>query len=621
MKKRRSFTEGPRRLYVWSVVLWTGVATLLCTLAAEPVWGWLREAVGDGAIRLALHAGGSIVPPFDEVSPVVMAAIWGACLLACVLDCLRTRVRFYDGTWAGPSPVRDSTHGDSLLVTLPSRILREMDSWDGEGACEPGLVVGSINGAEVVRRFINILVFGAPGSGKTRRVFLPTVAEIVESGKASLLVLDPKGELRDYTSSLARERGMEIMDVRLDDPARSMRYDLLGVAREAHEGGDDGLAVAHLRELASILVPMMGSSNSYFSDAARQLLVGLSMWVIESDEVPDSCKHIGTVQALLRPKDGSTAAERVMGIASSLPASDPAVHGLSAITGANTASDNVISTLVTALDDACDERVGRMLYDGEVDFARLGRERGACYISFSTMTGNYGRLTAALVAQALAALRGEAARNGGTLPVPAYLLLEEFGQLDPVRRLISDAGIMRSEGIHLIFCLQDRHQLEAKGYSKAEVDALLGMVDDTVVLRVNDMDVATTLSRRLGAYTVRTRGSSQTKGQRGGSSGTSLQLARRDLVMPSELTEWNADVGLLLIGGEDSYAIACPELSVRFPNHLLGLGDEERNRSIRLAASSFASIRNADSPPVWEGGVASPSPLPAPSQLGFDPLA
>lgn len=272
--------------------------------------------------------------------------------------------------------------------------------------------------------------------------------------------------------------------------------------------------------------------------------------------------------------------------------------------GAGDAAESVVSTLATALTDFVDARVSVMLHDDEAALDRIGEEPTVAYVSFSSATGHYNRLVTSLVSQVLASLRGSAGAHGGALAVETFLVLEEFGQLTRLERLVRDAGIMRAEGIHLLVVLQDRHQVEAAGYSKAETDALLAMCDDTCLLKVNDIDTAEMVSKRLGCYTVRIEGSSTTKGHAGGTTGESFSTTRRELISPAELTQWTADTGLLLVTGEGAYAIPCPDLSERFEQGMLGMGTREEDLATRRRAALAREPRNVAAPPVWDGGDA-----------------
>jgi hypothetical protein len=182
------------------------------------------------------------------------------------------------------------------------------DAWrEGRAPEGAGLVVGTIERTERVLPYVNALLLGAPGSGKIHRVIIETVCGLAAAG-SSVVVLDPKGEIRDFTAPYVRSCGHRVVDIRLDDPARSDRWDPLAPAKGAIEAGDASLATAHLRELARLVVPRMTSANSYFSDCARSVLVGICLLVLRDPALTDAQRNLATVMALVGPGNGMSAA-------------------------------------------------------------------------------------------------------------------------------------------------------------------------------------------------------------------------------------------------------------------------------------------------------------------------
>jgi len=611
----KSFNRGTTKKTMLALVPWTLTAATACLLALPWLW-WLVAGAWNpfatpGLPAIPLPEGGwdlaggaaALLSDAGTHGPylVCCAAVTLACLVGWAAGVLRRWRTLHDGTWVGGARAPEATHGDAWLESRHSAVRRITYAWRGGKAPEgAGLVIGTLGHTERVLPFVNALLLGAPGSGKTRRVIIETVCGLAAAGR-SVVVLDPKGEIRDFTAPYVRTCGHRVVDIRLDDPARSDRWDPLEPAKGAIEDGDAGLATAHLRELASIVVPQMTSANSYFSDCARSVLVGICLLVLRDPALTDAQRNLATVMALVGPGNGMSAAERVVALRERVDASDPAAPGLSAVGGTGNAAESVVSTLATALTDFVDARVSVMLHDDEAALDRVGEEPTVAYVSFSSATGHYNRLVTSLVSQVLASLRGSASTHGGALAVETFLVLEEFGQLTRLERLVRDAGIMRAEGIHLLIVLQDRHQVEAAGYSRAETDALLGMFDDTCLLKVNDVDTAGMVSRRLGYYTVRVEGSSTTKGHAGGTTGESVSTTRRELISPAELTQWTADTGLLLVTGGGAYAIPCPDLSERFEQGMLGMGKREENLATRRKATLAREPRNVAAPPIWDG--------------------
>ena len=139
----------------------------------------------------------------------------------------------------------------------------------------------------------------------------------------------------------------------------------------------------------------------------------------------------------------------------------------------------------------CDDDVSRMLWDGEVGLASVGRKPTILYIASATDRGDRGALVSCIFSQALSALRETARLSGGRLPAETLLAIDEGSGIPKIPRLLGDLAEVRSIGLHVVFVLQNTHLLEARcGYSRAESDALLALLGTQVVLSVESVGEA-----------------------------------------------------------------------------------------------------------------------------------
>ena len=82
----------------------------------------------------------------------------------------------------------------------------------------------------------HVIVYGASGSGKTRGFTLPLILQKIElfgnAPKESMVVVDPKGDLFQKTSTRAKERGFFVRALNLLDPAYSDSFNCLADVEE-----------------------------------------------------------------------------------------------------------------------------------------------------------------------------------------------------------------------------------------------------------------------------------------------------------------------------------------------------------------------------------------------------
>lgn len=532
------------------------------------------------------------------------AAVAAIIILLGLVSWVRSWMCLHDGTFAGDrAPTR--THGDAWLESRSSRIARRCPVWNGKGAAKGLVATGCIGSGIAMVPAVHCLIRAGSGAGKSRRALAPSIAAAIDRNAhgipTSVIVHDPKSEIRAWTEPLARKAGMRVVAIRLDDPVRSARYNPLDRAISALK--TEGLpgAVSELRELSSTIVPdAFSSGQRFFTDASRNLLTGLCLLAITDGRIPDGARNLSTVLALLEPRDGKSAVKSLEELAADLPAGSPARQFLLVASSNGGGGEALVSTARNYLMSFCDDDVSRMLWDGEVDLASVGRKPTILYIASATDRGDRGALVSCIFSQALSALRETARLSGGRLPAETLLAIDEGSGIPKIPRLLGDLAEVRSIGLHVVFVLQNTHLLEARcGYSRAESDALLALLGTQVILSVESVGEAEEISKRLGDYSVKTTGQSSTKGTQSSSSGKSFSVARRPLITPSELMTWSAcENGALVIDPEGPMAIASRDITETFLGPMLGMMSPEAEGAL-LARALEGENRNDAPAPVW----------------------
>lgn len=564
--KPKSFNRNMKRELADTLAA-HGIVAVVAAIATVSAWDyaswWMASLASDLSTLLHLQVGDPgaepdtvLRNPLDTLADTLatgkvgglLAAVAAVAVTIMVLGLVswaRSWLRLHDGTFAGDrAPTR--THGDAWLESRPSRVVRRCPPWDGKEAARGLVAAGCVGGGIAMVPAIHCLIRAGSGAGKSRRALAPSIAAAIDRNAhgipTSVIVHDPKSEIRAWTEPLARRAGMEVVAIRLDEPVKSARFNPLDRAIAAL--GTEGVAgaVAELRELSSAIVPdAFSSGQRFFTDASRNLLTGLCLLAIADERIPDGARNLSTVLALLEPRDGKSAVKSLEELAADLPAGNPARQFLLVASSNGGGGEALVSTARNYLMSFCDDDVSRMLWGGEVDLASVGRKPTILYIASATDRGDRGALVSCIFSQALSALRETARLSGGRLPAETLLAIDEGSGIPKIPRLLGDLAEVRSIGLHVVFVLQNTRLLEARcGYSRAESDALLALLGTQVVLSVESVGEAEEISKRLGDYSVKTTGQSSTKGTQSSSSGKSFSVARRPLITPSELMAWSA---------------------------------------------------------------------------------
>lgn len=391
----------------WTLSLISGLSVLLRLPTADPgpepayVFRGPLEAAADAA---ASGQAGELLAALALVAASVLAlgfVSWG-----------RSWARLHDGTFAGDrAPTR--THGDAWLESRPSRVARRCPPWDGKAAAEGLVAAGCIGGGIAMVPAVHCLIRAGSGAGKTRRSLAISVAAAIDRNAhgipTSVIVHDPKSEIRAWTEPLARRAGMEVVAIRLDEPVKSARFNPLDRAIAAL--GIEGVAgaVAELRELSAAIVPdAFSSGQRFFTDASRNLITGLCLLAITDGRIPIEARNLSTVLALLEPRGGKSAVKSLEELAADLPAGNPARQFLLVASSNGGGGEALVSTARNYLMSFCDDDVSRMLRDGEVDLASVGRRPTILYIASATDRGDRGARLVHILAGAVGAARDRA---------------------------------------------------------------------------------------------------------------------------------------------------------------------------------------------------------------------
>ncbi len=360
----------------------------------------------------------------------------------------------------------------------------------------------------------NVIVFGTPGSGKTRSIVEPNILQ----ANSSFVVTDPKGSLYDELWPGLRAAGYEIKCLNLVRPGESWGYNPFTYMRTDED----------LDFLAEAIVGSTGrfEREPFWDDATVLLLKAVIRFCKELHEFADA--------------DGEMTMREVLSLLDmcSFPA-DPASRAASA-------ADQLFEELRTGIywidgepqrrnegrkdSEACAlwrrfqqiapaketaacimmEAHGKLAHlassgilgilDGKdsIDFRELGRRKTALFVIVSDVDRSLDFLTSIFYSQLFKELCDEAdrvrAKLGHRLKVPVRVILDDFANQAQIPSFDSIIAGVRSREIWVTVVCQATAQLEAC-YGAAAA-TIVGCCDSAVYLGVNDMGTAKELSAR-----------------------------------------------------------------------------------------------------------------------------
>lgn len=338
----------------------------------------------------------------------------------------------------------------------------------------------------------NLLVLGPSGSGKTRHVLKPNLLQM----GSSFLVIDTKGVLCREVGPVLSLHGYDVQSVDFSDLARGVEGRAKGavgynplrhVRRDVSTGRPNQQDVI---SVASALCPPENSDDPFWDRAAANYLSLCIAYVLE--ELPEEERHLGSVVRLAQEMGGE-AFERLMG---ELEVTNPSCFALDVWRriAPTRLSDKTHASVLAILAEkvmclAFDSATELYRMPRQVDFARMGHERVALFVTVSDVDHSLSPLTDLFVTQAIQGLMREAdACPGGRLPVPVRLMLDDFSNLS-IPGFADAIAVLRSREIWCTLLLQTVSQL-VRRYGEAGAETIVGNCDSQLVLAFQDARTA-----------------------------------------------------------------------------------------------------------------------------------
>lgn len=540
-------------------------------LSAQGWWPWLAWPV------LLRHAW---LLAADMAGTAVALAVLGHAVL-------RGR-RSRGADLGGPPVVGRGQHGTARWAT-DAEVAGTFTLWDGRATGQQprptGVLLGSAGEGRVWVQTGegHILLLGATGAGKTRRVILPTLGVIGTAARESMLVTDPKGELYRHAAGWLERQGYQVVRVDLRTPGLSRRWNPVLAVSEALARGrvDEASAhawdIAHL--LATALAPEGGNNQAVWALAAEGLIAALILAVAQGrppagGEVPagepawkwpaPAERTMASVNATLLA--GGSGGERLADMIRQFPPDHPArtAYGVADLSLAETRASVLFST-AAAMRLFSDVGTAWLTSAQDHSLASMGERLTATFLVIPDERGTRYPLATLYVQQTLQALTEVAVRHGGALPVPVTMLLDEFGNLPKIPDFDKTVSVARSRGIRLLLAVQDLAQLRRHYHEAAHT--IMGNLATWIYLATSDIETAELMSRMLGGYTVTAEGASTprvtwwTASATVGTASLNETLQRRELLTAEEVMRWPKGEVLALRAGRHPARLPLPDLS------------------------------------------------------------
>ena len=416
-----------------------------------------------------------------------------------------------------------------------------------------GIIVGKYRDRFLTLPGKQSVMLSAPTrSGKGVGVVVPNLL----AWQDSAVVVDIKSENWAITAGFRATHGQAVYAwAPFAEDGRSHRWNPLSAIRLA-----DRHVVGDTLAIAQVLYPtdVKGSgTEGFFNDTARNLFLGLALYLVETPELPR------TIGEILRQSSGQgqPVKQHLQGLMQRRmegcshprgPLSDACVDALMRFlsTSDNTLS-SILATLNAPLTVFSDPLVDAATSGDDFSVADVRRQRMTVYVCIPPNRLADARVLLNLFfAQLINLNTSELPEHNPALKHQCLVLLDEFTALGRINILNAAVGYLAGYNLRLVTVIQAVSQLESV-YGQHDARTFATNHALQVLYAPREQRDANEYSEMLGTFTQqeKSRGRSSSSGAKGGGSSQSTNESsqRRALLLPQEFKELGVDREVLIL--------------------------------------------------------------------------
>jgi type IV secretion system protein VirD4 len=434
---------------------------------------------------------------------------------------------------------RRALHGDARFASAAEV---ERAGLTGNAGSMPSILVGRFG-----KRFLalpgqlSVMLSAPTRSGKGVGVVIPNLLNWPDS----VVVLDIKGENFDVTAGYRAKHGQAVYAFSpFDEGARSHRWNSLSTVRTSplHRVGD-------LLSIGQVFFPNDGgstSSEAFFNDQARNLFLGIGLYLLETPEMPRTIGEMlrqssGKGQPL---KDHFTAAIKQRA-EDGKPLSEECVDALQRLlaNSENTLS-SIVSTFNAPLVIFADAVVDAATSADDFRLEHVRRCRMSVYVRIPpNRLANARPLLNLFFSQLVSLNTRTLPSQDKALSVQCLLVNDEFAAMGRVGVISSAAAFLAGYNLRLLTVVQAMSQLDAV-YGEKEARTFATNHGLQILYAPREQRDADEYSAMLGQFTERatSRGRSRSFSGHGHTTVSRNESEqRRALLLPQEFKELGSE--------------------------------------------------------------------------------
>ena len=336
----------------------------------------------------------------------------------------------------------------------------------------------------------NILVIGGSGSGKSASFAIPNALQML----GSYIFTDPKGEIYDKTAGIMKKNGYKIYVINLADPKYSDGYNPLAHIRSPMDVDIITKIISEKDNKGS-----NKSADPFWDNTSEALLKACIFYILFNR--PKEERNLASCAALVRfgaENDG----EDLMEIFRALDFDNPARRQFDNVRiGSEKTFANILVSLAAKLSAFDSQDIAELTACNSLEFEDLAKEKSVVYFITPESHGTYDFLMNIFFSQMFQRLYEFGDQNGGELPVPMFLILDEFANIGRIPNFERILSTCRSKRLHISIILQSLDQIE-EIYDEKMAQIIMANCSTQLFLGSNAQKTLETFSKLLGEKTI-----------------------------------------------------------------------------------------------------------------------
>lgn len=335
----------------------------------------------------------------------------------------------------------------------------------------------------------NDIIIGTSGCGKTRSYVLPNILQSNES----MIITDTKNNLKNKTEAILRQDGYKIIHIDFTDCYSSYGYNPLDYI--SYDAKRNCYREQDIMTVAACLIPIENKREPFWELSARLYLESLIAYVLEC--LPEE-EHTLYYVVQLFGEMGTGSFERLFMELEQLNPDSFAVNRYR-LYNRSARAERTYESIRSILA----EKLSVMAFDGtqalfnrseRIQFADLGREKSAVFLSISDTDRSMDRLANLFYTQAIHTLCNSADKDypDNRLEIPVRIILDDFASNTHIPDFDKIISVIRSRAMTVSIILQSLSQLESYGHDKALT--ILNNCDNLLYLGGQDVETARYIS-------------------------------------------------------------------------------------------------------------------------------